>query len=65
MKKKIDEWQPPISGEMIMLAFGIKPCKEVGIIKNVIKDSILDDIIDNNFEAAYQLMLAKGKELVY
>ena len=62
-KDRIREWQPPISGEMIMLAFGIKPCKEVGIIKNVIKDSILDDIIDNNFEAAYQLMLAKGKEL--
>ncbi len=62
-KDRIREWQPPIDGEMIMYAFGLKPCKEVGIIKNLIKDSILDDIIDNNFEAAYELMKQKGNEL--
>jgi len=59
----IRNWQPPISGELIMQTFNIKPSREVGIIKDAIKDAILDGIISNNYDAAYQLMLEKGKEL--
>jgi len=59
----IRNFQPPVTGEMIMEAFGVQPCKEIGIIKTAIKDAILDGIIHNNFDEAYQLMLDKGKEL--
>lgn len=62
-KDAIRNFQPPISGELIMGTFGIKPCIEVGIIKTTIKDAILDGIIHNNYEEAYKLMLEKGKEL--
>ena len=62
-KDAIRNFQPPISGELIMETFGIKPCIEVGIIKTTIKDAILDGIIHNNYEEAYKLMLEKGKEL--
>jgi poly(A) polymerase len=62
-KDAIRNFQPPISGEMIMEAFKIKPGREVGIIKNSIKEAILDGIIHNNYKDAYQLMIQKGKEL--
>lgn len=61
-KDHIRNWQPPITGDVIMQTFGIAPSKPVGIIKDAIKDAILDGTIDNNYEAAYQLMLQKGKE---
>ena len=56
-------WQPPISGEEIMEIFGIKPSREVGIIKNSIKDAILDGIIANNREEAYEFMINKADSL--
>ncbi|MCP4121825.1 MAG: HD domain-containing protein [Bacteroidetes bacterium] len=59
----IRNWQPPITGEMIMEAFGIKPSREVGIIKNAIKDAILDGDIKNDHDEAFAFMLAKGSEL--
>ena len=59
----IRNWQPPIDGELIMKTFGIKPCSEVGTIKNAIKDSILDGEIKNDYDEAYQLMLKLGKDL--
>ncbi len=62
-KDKIRNWQPPISGEVIMQAFDILPGKEVGIIKNAIREAILDGEIDNNYNDAYAFMLEQGKEL--
>lgn len=62
-KDKIRNWQPPISGEEIMKTFNIAPSKNVGIIKNAIKEAILDGDISNNYEEAYQFMLRKGEEL--
>jgi len=62
-KDKIRNWQPPVTGEMIMQTFNLLPCKEVGIIKNSIKEAILDNKINNNFEEAYNLMIEEGKKL--
>jgi poly(A) polymerase len=62
-RDSIRNFQPPVSGDNIQKAFGIPPCREIGIIKNHIKEAILDGIIPNNFDAAWELMAEKGKEL--
>lgn len=59
----IRNFQPPVSGETIMEVFGLEPCREVGLIKTAIKDAILDGIIPNEHDPAYQFMLEKGKEM--
>jgi putative nucleotidyltransferase with HDIG domain len=55
-KDKIRNWQPPVNGQIIMEVFGLKPGKEVGIIKLAIREAVLDGLIGNNFEEAYTYM---------
>ncbi|MBT8211154.1 MAG: tRNA nucleotidyltransferase, partial [Eudoraea sp.] len=60
---RIRNFQPPISGDDIMKAFGLKPCREIGIIKEAIKEAILEGEIPNEFDPAYAFMLRKGQEI--
>ncbi len=62
-KDAIRNFQPPVSGELIMETFGMEPCREVGLIKEAIKEAILEGEIQNTFEDAYSLMLKKAEEL--
>ncbi|MBX7093830.1 MAG: CCA tRNA nucleotidyltransferase [Flavobacteriales bacterium] len=62
-RDRIRNWQPPITGELIMQSFNLKPGHEVGIIKNKIREAILDGQIKNDFEEALQLMYKLGTEL--
>lgn len=62
-RDKIKNWQPPIDGKEIMDTFNIRPCKEVGILKESIKNAILDGIIKNSYDDAKGYMLTKAKEI--
>src|SRR5690606_1458435 len=62
-KDRVRNFQPPISGDVIMKAFNLGPTAEIGIIKSRIKDAILEGEILNNYEEAYQLMRKLGEEM--
>ena len=62
-KDAIRNFQPPVSGDEIMQTFGVAPGREIGAIKNAIKDAILDGIIPNEYQAAYDFMIQKAAEI--
>lgn len=62
-KDNLRNWQPPVSGDEIMKAFNLSPCKEVGIIKTAIREAILEGNLPNDHDAAYAFMLEEGKKL--
>jgi len=62
-RDKLRNFQPPVTGDEIMKTFNLKPSREIGVIKDKIKDAILDGKIPNEYEAAHGLMLKEGKKL--
>ncbi|HCE55401.1 MAG TPA: tRNA nucleotidyltransferase [Lutibacter sp.] len=59
----VRNFQPPISGELIMETFNLKPCREIGVLKEAIKEAILEGEIANDYQEAYDFMLKKGEKL--
>lgn len=62
-RDKVRNFQPPITGEEIMKAFNLAPCREIGQIKEAIKEAILEGVIPNEHEACYNFMIEKGKKI--
>ncbi|MCL2042145.1 MAG: CCA tRNA nucleotidyltransferase [Bacteroidales bacterium] len=62
-KDRLRNWQPPITGEIIMEIFGLQQGREVGVIKNAIREAILDCVINNDYDEAYRFMLKKAEEM--
>ena len=62
-RDKVRNFEPPVSGEIIMQTFNLTPCKEIGQIKDYIKEAILDGVIPNEYEKAFELMILRGKKV--
>ena len=62
-KDRVRNFKNPITGELIMQRYGLSPCSTIGIIKEYVKEAILDGIIENNYEQAFQLMEKRALEL--
>ncbi len=62
-RDRIRNFQPPVTGEVIMNHFNLRPCKEIGMIKEAIKEAILEGEIPNEYNAAFALMIKKGSEI--
>ncbi|MGG7661695.1 CCA tRNA nucleotidyltransferase [Dyadobacter sp. BHUBP1] len=62
-RDKLRNFQPVITGEMIMEAFGLKPAREVGIIKEAVREAILEGIVPNEYEPAFAFMIAEGEKM--
>ena len=62
-KDRIRNFQPPVDGDEIMKTFGVGPCREIGLIKEHIKEAIIDGEIPNEYQAAHAMMLKKAEEL--
>ena len=62
-KDRVRNFQPPVCGEEIMRIFDLAPCKEIGVLKNTVKDAILDGIIPNEKQAALELLYSEAKKL--
>lgn len=60
---QLRNWQPPVNGTDIMQTFDLKPSRSVGVIKDALREAVLDGVVKNEFAAAYEFVLAKGKEL--
>lgn len=62
-RDRIRNFQPPITGEIIMKTFDLKPCREIGLLKDAIKEAILEGEIKNDYDEAYRYMLEKAKRM--
>ena len=62
-RDRIRNFQPPVDGAEIMRIFNLPPCREIGTLKSAIKDAILDGIIPNEHDAAYDFMMRKADEM--
>jgi putative nucleotidyltransferase with HDIG domain len=62
-RDRVRNFQPPITGEIIMETFNLKPCREIGVLKEAVKEAILEGEIKNDFDEAYQFMLQQAEKL--
>jgi len=62
-RDRVRNFQPPISGELIMETFDLKPCREIGVLKEAVKEAILEGEIKNDYDEAYKYMLLKAEKM--